>query len=143
MRFLPAALVIAALVQVSCQLFKVVYYSLKDRKIELGYVTATGGIPSSHSAFVTALSVTVGIRNGFTSDIFAVSAVFSIIVMYDAVRLRGIVQRQSKLLNRLTSRYHPEEHENLREMIGHTPVEIVTGVLVGGLVSTVLALWVF
>jgi hypothetical protein len=142
-RFLPAALVIAALVQVSCQLFKVVYYSLKDRKIELGYVTATGGIPSSHSAFVTALSVTVGIRNGFTSDIFAVSAVFSIIVMYDAVRLRGIVQRQSKLLNRLTSRYHPEEHENLREMIGHTPVEIVTGVLVGGLVSTVLALWVF
>ena len=143
MRLLPAALIIAALVQVSCQIFKVVYYSIKDRKLEPGYLTATGGIPSSHSAFVTALSVTVGIRNGFASDIFAVAAVFSIIVMYDAVRLRGIVQRQSKLLNRLTSRYHPQEHEELREMVGHTPGEIVTGVLIGGTVSAVLALWVF
>lgn len=143
MSLLPAALVIAVLVQVSCQIFKVVYYSVKDRKLELGYVTATGGIPSSHSAFVTALSVAVGIRNGFTSDIFAVSAVFSIIVMYDAVRLRGVVQQQSRLLNRLTSRYHPDEHEELREMVGHTPVEIAAGVLVGGIVSGALALWVF
>ena len=143
MKLLPAALIIAALVQVSCQIFKIVYYSIKDRKLGLSYVTATGGIPSSHSAFVTALSVTVGIRNGFTSDLFAVSAVFSLIVMYDAVRLRGIVQRQSRLLNRLTSKYHPGEHENLREMVGHTPVEIAAGVLVGGVISGVLALWVF
>ncbi|MFW5769371.1 MAG: divergent PAP2 family protein, partial [Spirochaetota bacterium] len=113
MSLLPATLIIAALVQVSCQIFKLVYYSIKDRKLEIGYFTATGGIPSSHSAFVSALSVTVGIRNGFTSDIFAVSAVFSIIVMYDALRLRGVVQQQSKLLNRLTSKYHPEEYENL------------------------------
>ena len=143
MKLLPAALIIAALVQVSCQIFKIVYYSIKDRKLGLSYVTATGGIPSSHSAFVTALSVTVGIRNGFTSDLFAVSAVFSLIVMYDAVRLRGIVQRQSRLLNRLTSKYHPREHENLREMVGHTPVEIAAGVFVGGVISGVLALWVF
>ncbi|MFP4564725.1 MAG: divergent PAP2 family protein [Spirochaetia bacterium] len=143
MSLLPATLIIAALVQVSCQIFKLVYYSIKDRKLEIGYFTATGGIPSSHSAFVSALSVTVGIRNGFTSDIFAVSAVFSIIVMYDALRLRGVVQQQSKLLNRLTSKYHPEEYENLREMVGHTPVEIAAGVLVGGSVSSVLSLWVF
>lgn len=143
MKALPEALIIALLVQVSCQIFKIVYYSLKDGRLNLRYLTTTGGIPSSHSAFVTALCVTIGFRHGFVSDMFAICAVFALIVMYDALRLRGVVQEQAKLLNRLVDRYHPEEIAGLPEMIGHTCWEILAGIAVGGTVSAVFSLLIF
>lgn len=143
MRFLPASLITAALVQVLCQIFKTVFYSVRDKKFDLTYLTTTGGVPSSHSAFVTALTVSVGIRSGFVTDLFAVSAVFSIIVIYDALRLRNAVEEQAKLLNRLVKKHFPEEKTELREMIGHSFVEIVLGVVIGAGLSAALTLWGF
>jgi hypothetical protein len=143
MKHLPVVLLVAAIVQVSCQIFKTIYYSLKDGKLELGYLTTTGGFPSAHSAFVTALAVSVGIRNGFLTDLFGISAVFAVIVMYDAMRVRSAVERHAKLLNRLVKNYHPEEKADLNEMIGHSAGEIIAGIVVGGILGSVLTLFVF
>lgn len=131
----PLALLTAAGVQVLCQLYKVVYYSARHRKLELHYLISAGGMPSAHSAFVTALTVAVGMRAGPASEVFSVSFVFATIVVYDSLRLRRTVQRQSELLNRLVRRYHPEEEANLSEMVGHTPAEVLAGVILGGVLS--------
>ena len=143
MKHLPVVLLIAVIVQVSCQVFKMIYYSFRAGKLELRYLTATGGFPSAHSAFVTALTVSVGIRNGFLTDLFGMSAVFAVIVIYDAMRLRSAVERHAKLLNRLVAKYYPEETAGLNEMIGHSPGEIAAGIVIGGLLGAVFTLFVF
>ncbi len=128
----PIILASAVVVQVACQAFKVVLYSIRDRKLTLSYFVSAGGMPSAHSAFVTALSVSVGLWNGFTSDLFAVSCVFSLIIVYDAFRLRGTVQHHARVLKKLVS-LHPEAGEGeLTEMVGHTLGEIAAGILTGG-----------
>lgn len=137
---LPASLITAVAVQVSCQVFKLVYYSIADRRFTIGYLVTAGGMPSAHTAFVTALSVAVGIRNGFASDVFAVAFVFSAIVMYDAYRFRGHVERQGKVLNRVIDRYHPSETDRVPEMVGHSLGEIAVGLLLGGGLSAIATL---
>jgi len=143
MKYVPVALVTAVAVQVLCQVFKTVFYSIRDKKLSLYYLTTTGGIPSAHSAFVTALTVSVGIRSGFLTDLFAVSAVFSIIVIYDAMRVRNAVEAHAKLLNRLVKNHFPEEKPELREMIGHTVLEIVLGVVIGAALSAAVTMLIF
>jgi acid phosphatase family membrane protein YuiD len=133
MKNLPFVLLTAASAQVLCQVFKVVFYSFRERRLSPRYFVSPGGVPSAHSAFVTALSVAAGLRNGFFSDIFAVCFVFGAIVIYDAYRLRGAVEKHAKLLNSLTARHFPDEHRNLSEMVGHSLPEIVSGILGGGL----------
>lgn len=126
----PLALAIAVLVQVSCQIFKLVFYSIRDRRLSLRYLATAGGFPSAHSAFVTALSVSVGIRAGFGSDLFAVSAVFSAIVVYDAFRLRGHVQHHAVILNRHV--IPGTDEVPVSEMVGHSIPEILAGLAFGG-----------
>jgi acid phosphatase family membrane protein YuiD len=77
-------------------------------------------------------------HNGFVSDIFAVCCVFAAIVIYDAFRLRGAVEKHAKLLNRLTARHFPDEHEDLSEMVGHSLPEIITGIAAGGFFSFIV-----
>ena len=140
MNFIAGALIIAALTQVSCQVFKLFYYSIRDRAFRLKYLVTAGGFPSAHSAFVSSLAVAVGMSAGFNSDVFAVAAVLALIVMYDAYRLRGAVQRHAQLLNRLTERHFPEEHQQLNEMLGHSLGEIGAGIVFGSVVSVALSL---
>ena len=131
----PFALAIAVLVQVSCQVFKFAYYSIKDGRISPRYLVTAGGIPSAHTAFVTALAVSVGIRAGFASDLFAVAAVFSVIVVYDAFRLRGHVQHHARIINRYVL---PETGDDpVSEMVGHSIPEIIAGLAFGGGLSAV------
>jgi acid phosphatase family membrane protein YuiD len=132
MEKIPMVLLTAGSAQILCQTFKLLFYSLKEGRFAPKYFVTPGGIPSAHSAFVTALSVAVGMNSGFLSDIFAVSFVFAAIVIYDAFRLRGAVEEHAKLLNRLTSRHFPGEHKNLSEMVGHSLTEIFTGIAAGG-----------
>lgn len=130
MHWLPQTIIVAVGVQVLCQLFKFVYYSIRDRRVSPGYLVTAGGIPSAHTAFVTALAVSVGIRAGFTSDLFAVAFVFSAIVVYDAFRLRGHVQEHARIINRYVLAETAEPP--ISEMVGHTIPEIVTGLAFGG-----------
>jgi uncharacterized protein len=128
----PISLAAAVAVQLACQAFKVVLYSIRDRKLGLRYFLSAGGMPSAHSAFVSALSVSVGMASGFVSELFAVSCVFSLIVIYDSFRLRGAVEKQARALNALLAR-HPEVGAGrLSEMVGHSPAEIAAGIAAGG-----------
>ena len=89
-------------------------------------------MPSAHSAFVTALAVSVGLWSGFATDVFAVACVFSIIIIYDSLRLRGAVEHHASILSQLVER-HPEVNAgtiNLR--LGHSVPEILAGIVAGG-----------
>jgi acid phosphatase family membrane protein YuiD len=94
----------------------------------------TGGMPSSHSASVAALSTAVGLQEGFSSAVFGVTLYFSLIVMYDAAGLRRAAGRQAAVLNRLIERHfrQPEDDtQRLMELLGHTPFEVLIGALLG------------
>jgi hypothetical protein len=93
----------------------------------------TGGMPSSHAASVAALSTSVGLNEGFRSTLFGATLFFSLIVMYDAAGLRRAAGRQAAVLNRLIEE-HFEDHagtQRLMELLGHTPLEVLVGALLG------------
>ncbi len=128
----PFALVTAVAVQLACQAFKVVLYSVREGRLSLSWFVSAGGMPSAHSALVTALTVSIGLRDGFSSGVFAVACVFSLITIYDALRLRGAVQHHARALE-LLARKHPEVGVGeLNTRLGHTLPEIVAGMLAGG-----------
>lgn len=137
------ALIIAVVVQLGCQAFKVVFYSIKRRSFQWRFFFSAGGMPSSHSAFVTALAVTVGLGSGFATDIFALAFVFAVIIIYDSIRLRGAVQKQSEALSRLIELLPPEKRVPIPMWIGHSMPEIAAGVLVGGGLSYVAFLFLY
>ncbi|MFP4330210.1 MAG: divergent PAP2 family protein [Alkalispirochaetaceae bacterium] len=137
MNAIPVALAVAILVQISCQLLKVVLYSVIESRGAFDYFVSAGGFPSSHSAFVTSLTTAVALQTGFTSEVTAVAAVLSIIVIYDAYRLRGQVEAQAKLINRIREEQFPGEPP-LSERVGHTLPEIAAGVLFGSAAAAIL-----
>ena len=89
-----------------------------------------GGMPSSHSATVCAMVVATGRYCGVNSPLFAIAAVLSIIVMYDAMGVRYETGEQAKVLNRMFTEWMPHG-KKLKEMVGHTPIEVVTGAALG------------
>jgi len=132
------SLVSAVIVQVLCQITKFISYSIRDKSINIKYLYTAGGMPSSHSAFVTALSLSIGLWNGFNSDLFAVSFVFAAIIIYDAYRLRGTVQTHSKILKKLINQFPVDEHEPIEEMVGHSIPEILAGIIAGSVFAGIV-----
>ena len=115
----------------------------KARRWNLRRFVETGGMPSSHAASVAALSTAVGLEEGFRSPLFSATLFFSLIVMYDAAGLRRAAGRQAAVLNRLIDEHfkHPEKGtQKLMELLGHTPLEVLVGALIGTL-SAVLWYW--
>ncbi|HHU92542.1 MAG TPA: divergent PAP2 family protein [Halanaerobiaceae bacterium] len=104
-------------------------------------VIGSGGMPSSHAAFVSTLSTSIGLRYGFKSDLFAVVAVFSLIIIYDAGGVRRAVGEQANVLNKIIRNLDPKHFykstdkeiiiKDLKELIGHTPVEVLVGTFLG------------
>jgi acid phosphatase family membrane protein YuiD len=125
------SLVVAVAVQLSSQLFKVVFYSLKERRLRLDYFTSTGGMPSAHTAFVSALTVSLGLHHGFASEFFAVAFVFSAIIVYDLVRVRGAVHAHSRILASILEKSQMRQKTVLPHLVGHTVPEILAGLGVG------------
>lgn len=106
-----------------------VIYHIRDIRL----VLSSGGMPSSHSATVCACAVSVGLRNGFDSDIFALAAVLAIVVMYDACNVRRAVGEQAKVLNYIVDGWQTSDPipEELKEILGHTPAQVFVGALLG------------
>ena len=120
------------------QLSKVLTFLLRKKKINVRRFVETGGMPSSHAASVCALSTCVGLREGIGSVLFQVVLFFSLIVMYDAAGLRRAAGRQATLLNRILHEHIQlpgPPHERLRELLGHTPIEVLVGAVIGVLFS--------
>lgn len=123
------------------QLIKILLTLHKERSINLGHLVASGGMPSSHSALVTSLATAVARVHGLNSSLFALAAVFAGVVMYDAAGVRLAVSRQARILNMMLDDVFHERgvrEERLRELIGHTPIQVLAGAAVGVLVGVLL-----
>ncbi len=137
---LSVSLITAVGVQVACQAFKVVLYSVREKRPAFSWFFSAGGMPSAHSAFVTALSVSVGLWSGFGSDVFAVACVFSVIIIYDSWRLRGAVQSHAKALKKVSNANRKLKLGRFNENIGHSLAEIGVGMAAGGALAAAVHL---
>lgn len=140
-------LVTALLSNILAQVLKTVVYYYRTGKWDFHWVIASGGFPSSHSSTVTALSLSIGIQEGFDSAIFAVTAIFSFIVMYDACHVRyysgkniELTQQLVKDLREMTGLHFddPIYQEKLKNVLGHKFVEVIGGFVVGLAVPLIL-----
>lgn len=123
------------------QLFKVLWDLIKDHKFDFKRILGAGGMPSSHSAVVCSLAVLIGKEHGFSSSIFALAMVFAIVVMYDACGVRRAAGKQAKLLNKIISTpglTGVQVQERLVEVLGHTPVQVFVGALIGIIAGAIL-----
>src|SRR5438309_10924913 len=130
MRFLLAAIVAWAIAQVA----KVLISSFQLRRLTLRVLADPGGMPSSHSAIVMGLTTAVGKHLGWNTAPFAIALIFSFVVMYDAAGVRRAAGRQAAVLNRLVQdlvHMRGVQETELRELLGHTPVEVLVGAVLG------------
>ena len=138
--FSNAYLWLPLLTGIGVQLYKFVYHWVRERSPNFEWLVATGGMPSAHAASVMALSTLVGLRHGFDSALFGVTLYFSLIVMYDAAGLRRAAGKQAAVINRMLkefSEFHRVPDTRLRELLGHSPTEVLVGALLGVLVAVV------
>jgi acid phosphatase family membrane protein YuiD len=134
-------LVVSLIAWLLAQTIKLLIYVCRDRRIDLRHLVSSGGMPSSHSALVTALATATAITEGTRSAVFAVAVIFAAVVMYDAAGVRQAVSIQARILNRMLDEIFVEQRFNekrLRELIGHSPVEVVVGGSLGLLVAWLL-----
>jgi len=116
------------------QALKVLINFIRKKQLSWSYMYSPGGMPSSHTAIMTALATTVGISYGFDSPLFAISLVVAFIVMYDAAGVRRTVGYQSTVLNKMLEELfkgNKEFSQRLQEIIGHTKWEVFVGALLG------------
>jgi acid phosphatase family membrane protein YuiD len=123
------------------QAAKVTLTSIRQRRLNLRVLAQTGGMPSSHSAIVMGLTTAVGKYSGPSSASFAIALIFTFVVLYDAAGLRRAAGRQAEVLNRLVEdlvHMRGVQEARLRELLGHTPTEVLVGALIGLVVGLLL-----
>jgi len=134
------------------QVVKIPIHFIATRETNIGLVFSTGGMPSSHSAAVTSLATAIGIQEGFGSNMFAIACVLAVIVMYDATGVRRQAGEQAVMLNMLAKDFSHfveeakvwnkkeeyEKREELKELLGHQPIEVFFGGITGVLLAIAL-----
>lgn len=136
-------IVLSVLSMLLAQFLKIPIGYLIDRKINFKRIFETGGMPSSHSAFIVSLTVGIGRENGIHSSIFALSFVMAGIIMYDAMGIRRAAGQHAKLLNIIMSSENKKfglPQIKLKELLGHTPFEVLGGALLGIIVGFIFPL---
>lgn len=137
-------LVIALIAWSLAQGLKVPLEYLSTHKWNWALLFRAGGMPSSHSALVAGLTHAVGLYVGFTTPLFAICFVISMIVIYDATGIRRQAGKHAEIINRMITDLasgHPLKDEELKEVLGHTPLEAFFGTLLGVLIAQVF--WFF
>ena len=122
------------------QLFKLIYDLVTTKKFNFKRIMGAGGMPSSHSAVVVGLATLIGKYQGVGTPIFALSFLFAFVVMYDACGVRRAAGKQAALLNKLVETpglTGVQVSEKLVEVLGHTPIQVVVGALIGFLVGII------
>ena len=123
------------------QSMKALLLTFKQKKFRFDLYSLPGGFPSSHSATVSGLAASIGLLYGFDSGLFAIAIILAFFMIYDAKVIRGAAGKQAQSLNRLIEMFNEEEGQDiakLREVLGHSILEIVGGILIGILV----AIWI-
>ncbi len=119
---------------VIAQSLKVLIGIIRERKFDFRWFVGTGGMPSAHTTGASCLATAIGLEYGLSSAYFALAVSFAIVVMFDAQGVRRATGRQARILNRITEDIYWQGRINegrLRELIGHTPVEVIGGFLLG------------
>ncbi len=122
------------------QTIKVIIGVIRQRRFDFRWLIGTGGMPSSHAAGAACLATILGLEYGFNSAYFALAASFAIVVMFDAQGVRRATGRQARILNKITDDIYWQGRTSegrLRELIGHTPIEVFAG----GLLGIAVAFW--
>ncbi|MBV9387888.1 MAG: divergent PAP2 family protein [Chroococcidiopsidaceae cyanobacterium CP_BM_ER_R8_30] len=136
-------LLVALVACLIAQLSKLAIELFKNRKVNLRVLVTTGGMPSAHSALVTALASGIGQTIGWASPEFAIATTFAIIVMYDAAGVRQAAGKQARILNQMIDELFRENHQfnedRLKELLGHTPVQVIVGSALGVTISCLAA----
>ncbi len=116
------------------QTIKIIINSIKEKKFDFRWLVGTGGMPSAHAAGVMALATAVGIREGFGSTIFIVTLIIAMVIAFDAQGVRRATGRQAVILNKILDDIYWRrkiQEEELKELIGHTPFEVLVGSIIG------------
>ena len=128
------ALIYGALAWCFAQGLKVLLCYVRERRVDLRLMTAAGGMPSSHSALVSAMAVAIAFREGLDSPLFALAAGVAGVVMYDAASIRRAAGYHASVLNQIIDELfqgHPINDKELKELLGHTPTQVFFGALLG------------
>lgn len=132
-------LLIAIVAWLLAQTIKVLVVLQNEHRFTLMPFLSSGGMPSAHSAMVTSVATAIGRYDGWSSPTFGLAVVFALVVMYDAAGVRRAAGKQAELLNRIVEDIslisHERTQERLKELIGHTPVQVVAGLILGIIVA--------
>jgi len=122
------------------QILKTIIYACAHKELDWERLFGDGGMPSGHSATVTALAVTAALEFGLASPIFAVAAILAVVVMHDAMGIRLEAGKHAKMLNDLMDfvRSDLTADDKLKELLGHTPLQVCSGALLGLVVALLL-----
>ena len=126
---------------VIAQSIKVLLGILREKRFNFRWFVGTGGMPSSHAAGVSALSTSIGVAYGFDSALFAVTLVFTLIVLFDAQGVRFSTGKMAEILNKMLDDIYWKKRlddRQLKEFLGHTPIEVFAGIALGIIVSLLL-----
>jgi acid phosphatase family membrane protein YuiD len=129
-------LVIPACTWAIAQLLKMLVALSQDKGLDLRYLVSSGGMPSAHSAVVSALATATAMTQGFGSAVFGMAVILAFVVMYDAAGVRQSVSQQSVILNRIVRELRLRQpitklEADLRELVGHTPFQVIVGAALG------------
>ena len=122
----------------SAQVIKFLLAMLQQGKLNFRPLVGTGGMPSSHTALTVCLTVLIGLSQGWDSPLFAMCVIYTMIVMYDSAGVRRAAGRQAMVLNKIIdelTKTHQVSEERLKELLGHTPMEVFGGLVYGILVA--------
>jgi len=125
---------------VIAQTMKVILGVIRQKRFDFKWFIGTGGMPSSHASSVCALTTAIGLTYGFYSPFFAVTIVFTIIVLFDAQGVRRTVGKQAEVLNKMLDDLYWRRkvgEDRLKELLGHTPIEVIAGMILGITVALV------
>ncbi len=138
-----SVLYIAVITCLIAQGSKLIIDLAKNRKLNVRVLVTTGGMPSAHSALVTSLATGVGQTAGWASPEFAIATIFAVIVMYDAAGVRQAAGKQARILNQMIDELFSKDHEfkedRLKELLGHTPFQVIVGSVLGITISCLAA----
>ena len=126
---------------VVCQSLKVLLAVRRRRHFDVRWFLGTGGMPSAHSAGVASLAMAVGLRAGFETALFAVALIFALVTMFDAQGVRRAAGRQAVVLNKIMDELYAQGQVNqqrVMELLGHTPVEVIVGGLLGCVIAVLV-----
>ena len=140
--FLSSSILVTTIIAwFAAQVIKVIWVLMKSRKFDFRRFVGSGGMPSSHSSFVTSLACSVGLLEGFGSTAFAITLVLAMVVMYDAAGVRRAAGQQAKILNKLVEDWEKKDftgtEKKLKELLGHTPTEVFAGALLGIVIALI------